>query len=129
MLPLMVAIMNIGTAFPGFLGRNPADVLTLSAYRIILPVLWRHPELFLKTDLGRHLAWLIRTELLELPVEAEGRISRKDALAEALFAEPVVDRTLHEALAALGRRAAEPGFRSRLEEALTAYAGSRAAAA
>ena len=45
MLPLIVAILNLGTAFPGFLGRNPADVLTLSAYRIILPVLWRDPRL------------------------------------------------------------------------------------
>ena len=45
-LPLNVAILAPDTAFPSFRNRYPANVPTLSAYRIILPVLWRDPYLF-----------------------------------------------------------------------------------
>ena len=38
-LPLNVAILAPDTAFPSFRNRYPANVPTLSAYRIILPVL------------------------------------------------------------------------------------------
>ena len=44
-LPLNVAILAPDTAFPSFRNRYPANVPTLSAYRIILPVLWRDPGL------------------------------------------------------------------------------------
>jgi hypothetical protein len=45
-LPLNVAILAPDTAFPSFRNRYPANVPTLSAYRIILPVLWRHPDMW-----------------------------------------------------------------------------------
>jgi hypothetical protein len=41
-LPLNVAILAPDTAFMSLPNCYPADVPTLSAYRIILPVLWRH---------------------------------------------------------------------------------------
>jgi hypothetical protein len=86
-------------------------------------------DLFLDTDLGRHITWLIQTELLELPYAQGGRTSRRDAFAEAMFADPSVDRAMRAALAAVERRAGDPDFRRHLEETFAAYAGSRAAAA
>jgi hypothetical protein len=50
-LPLNVAILALDSAFSSFRNRYPANVPTLSAYRIILPVLWRDPYL---TEQGGH---------------------------------------------------------------------------
>lgn len=83
---------------------------------------------FLDTDVGREIVWLVQTDLLELPFKQGDRISTRDALAEAMFADPRVDAVVADMLMAIGRRSADREFRSRLTDALTAYTGARTAA-
>jgi hypothetical protein len=86
-------------------------------------------NLFLTTDVAREIEWLLHTELLELPYAQPGRESHRDALAEAMFADPQVDQALRGTLAAIARHADDPVFRDRLAEALAVYTGTRTAAA
>jgi hypothetical protein len=86
-------------------------------------------RLLLRTAVAREIAWLVQTELLELPCRDGERESRHDALAAAILADPRIEARLRPQLAALGPRAGDPAFRRRLEAAMATYAGSRAAAA
>ncbi|PVE24228.1 hypothetical protein DC522_12080 [Microvirga sp. KLBC 81] len=86
-------------------------------------------NLLFDTAVGREIEWLIMTELLELPFRQGERESRKDALSETILSAPELQETLNETLRAIGRRGGDPVFRQRLEEAMTTYAGTRAAAA
>ena len=86
-------------------------------------------NLLLQTRVARDIAWLIRTELLELPCRDGKRESRHDALAETILADPRIAARLRPALAAIGEQSADPAFRARLEQAMRAYTGTRAAAA
>src|SRR5258707_2408534 len=85
--------------------------------------------LLLKTKVADESEWLTQTELLELPFRRGNRESRSDALAETILSDPRIAGSLEEAFAAIGPLAADPAFRRRLEEAMTTYAGGRAAAA
>jgi hypothetical protein len=85
-------------------------------------------DLFLATDVGREIDWLIRTELLELPSEAGARRSERDALAEAIVGDPRLVAHFDAVLRAIGERADDAAFRRKAEDAMTAYSGSRAAA-
>jgi hypothetical protein len=86
-------------------------------------------SLLLPTDVGRQLAWLIHTELLELPCQANGRVSTKDALAETILTQAMRTGPLPEMLRTIAPRADDPALRQRIEHAFTEYAGSRTAAA
>ena len=86
-------------------------------------------NLFLDTAVARELRWRLMTDLLRLPFVDGDRVSRTDALAEAILAQPRVQAILADAGAAAAERAADPAFRERLEAALTEYTGTRAAAA
>ncbi len=86
-------------------------------------------SILLETAVARELAWLLHTELLELPFRQGERVATHDALAETILAGPRIEAALAEALAAIGRRGDDPAFRARLSEALAEYATSRAAAA
>lgn len=86
-------------------------------------------NLFLDTAVGREIEWLIMTELLELPFRQGKRESRKDALAETILGAPELQNAIGETLTAIGRRADDPGFRTRLEQTVATYTGTRAAAA
>jgi hypothetical protein len=86
-------------------------------------------KLFLDTDVGRELTWLLHTELLELPYDDGGRRSERDALAETILADARVAAAI-DVLATLARRhAADPDQRARLRNLLDTYASTRAAAA
>ncbi|HET6184360.1 MAG TPA: DUF6635 family protein [Acetobacteraceae bacterium] len=89
----------------------------------------RTRQLILRTDVACEIEWRLFTELLELPCEQPGRESRRDALAEAILADPRVTGAAGALLAGIGRQAEEPAFRARLAEAMATYAGTRAAAA
>ena len=89
----------------------------------------RRVNLLLKTEVAAEIEWLIHTELLELPFRSGDRESKRDALAETILSDPLIADSLEDAFAAIGPLAADPAFRRRLEEAMTAYAGGRAAAA
>ena len=88
----------------------------------------RRPILF-KTAVAREVEWLLQTELLELPIEQGARRSRRDALAEAILAEPAVDEAIQSLLVQIGDRADDAAFRERLGHAMAEYGTSRAAAA
>jgi hypothetical protein len=85
-------------------------------------------RVLLQTDVGRELQWLIMTELLELPWRHGDRVSSRDALAEAILAEPLVATMAQQVLAAIGRHGADSEFRARLEATLATYTDTRAAA-
>jgi hypothetical protein len=86
-------------------------------------------HLLLRTAVAREIAWLVQTELLELPCRDGARESRRDALAAAILADPRLEARLRPQLAALGPRGADPEFRRRLDAAMATYTGSRTAAA
>lgn len=86
-------------------------------------------EILLRTDVAREIAWLIHTDLLELPYRDGARHSARDALAECVLGTPVLTAALAEPLATLAGRGADDEFRARLDRALADYAVSRAAAA
>ncbi len=86
-------------------------------------------SLLLKTDVGRRVEWLVVTELLELPCRQGARVSTKDALAEAILDDPALQTLAGELLRAVGMHGQDAAFRARLEQAMTTYAATRAAAA
>jgi hypothetical protein len=85
-------------------------------------------RLTVHTAVGQELAWRLHADLLELPYAADGRATRKDALAETILADPRVAAALTPALEALGKTGDDPALRARLEEAMTEYGRTRAAA-
>lgn len=82
----------------------------------------------LPTALRAELEWLIHTELLELPLRQADRESRRDALLEAILAEPEIATLCEAYLAEIQSRSAAPEFRARLERNLAEYAKTRTAA-
>ncbi len=60
----------------------------------------RRTDLLLPTALAREVAWLLRTELLELPARDGARVATRDALAEAILAAPGLAQALGEYAAA-----------------------------
>jgi hypothetical protein len=86
-------------------------------------------KLFLDTDVGRELTWLLHAELLELPYDDGRRRSEHDALAETILADARVAAAV-DVLAALARRHAnDADQQARLQDMLRAYASTRTAAA
>jgi hypothetical protein len=85
--------------------------------------------LLLRTAVSRRVEWLVMTELLELPCRQRGHASHRDALAETILADPRLAAAAERTLAAIAGRAADPAFAVRLNEAMTSYAATRAAAA
>lgn len=86
-------------------------------------------HLILHTDVAREIEWRVLTELLELPCRQPRRQSRRDALAEAILADPRVSAAAAPLLATIGTRAGDADFRARLLETMATYTGTRAAAA
>lgn len=86
-------------------------------------------RLLMRTSVDREIEWRLWTEFLELPFSDGKRISTRDALAEAMFADPRLHRALGEPLAEIARHAEDPDVRRRVEETLATYTGTRAAAA
>lgn len=89
----------------------------------------RSRDLFLKTDVAREIEWLIWTELFELPYRDGARENRYDGLAREILSDARLANRLTAAHDAMHRHWTAEGYRARLEQALAAYAGNRAAAA
>ena len=89
----------------------------------------RGTSLIRRTAVAREVAWLLRTELLELPAREGKRQVVRDALAETIMADPQLAATLQPMLAAIAAGRADPVLRARVEAAIADYAGTRAAAA
>jgi hypothetical protein len=86
-------------------------------------------NLLLETAVARELRWRIVTELLQQPFKDGERVSTRNGLAEAILAHPRVMHMVEDAAATVGARHEDPAFRARMEQALTEYTGTRAAAA
>ena len=86
-------------------------------------------DIFLDTAVAREIRWRMMTELLELPFADGARSASRDGLAEAIVAHPRVHALVLEAGKAAAARSDDAEFRRKLAEALTSYAGTRAAAA
>lgn len=122
------APLNIGLAVPNFAVKvGAAAAHAVRAKRLASYLDSR--RILLDTALGREIEWLIVTELLELPYRQQDRLAQKDALAETILASPQVQAIVNTAMRGIGRRAADPAFRERLEQATAQYADTRAAAA
>lgn len=87
------------------------------------------PRLVRQTAVAREIAWLLHTELLELPAHQGRRQASRDALAEAILADPALLATLQPMLAAIGAAGQDPVVRDRMQAAVSAYAETRHAAA
>jgi hypothetical protein len=84
---------------------------------------------FLDTDVARELGWRLHAELLELPYDDGRRRCERDALAEAILADPRVVAAVDRLDALTRHGARDPEQQARLRRLLAAYAGTRAAAA
>jgi hypothetical protein len=82
--------------------------------------LQRHRPMF-ETAMGREVAWLVTTELLQLPCEQPGRRHTHDGLADAVLADPRVAGWLVAS--------DTPATRAQIAAAIAGYAGTRAATA
>ena len=120
-LNLMMAAPQIGL-----------QVAAMGARRLGAPRLaatLRKTRLVQRTAVAREIAWKLNTELLELPASDGGRHATRDALAEAILADPGLNATLGPMLAAIGAAGRDPALRARIETAIAEYATTRAAAA
>ena len=86
-------------------------------------------QVLLRTDVDREIEWRLWSDLLELPFETEGRISRRDALAEAMFEDPRLHAAIAEPLAEIARHADDAELRKKIEATVATYTGTRHAAA
>ncbi len=125
---ILRAPVNVLMVLPAAVVLAVSGLLTVSGARQAANRL-RDRRLFLPTRVGRELEWALYTEFLELPYRRGGRASDRDALAERILADPRVAGPLGAAYAALGSRIHDPVARERIDSALAAYGGSRAAAA
>ncbi len=113
------APLNLSLALPqlvlhllaGIAGRLGARRLARTLDRPIL----------LPTSVSREIEWLIITELFELPFAQGRRETRRDALSEAILAEPAVERRVGHG--------DDPALRERLARSMAAYGATRVAAA
>jgi hypothetical protein len=86
-------------------------------------------RVLMRTDVDREIEWLLWTEFLELPYADGARLATRDALVEAMLADPRLIAAIREPLAEIARHAGDPEIRARIEETVAAYTGTRAAAA
>src|SRR5262249_40904705 len=68
-------------------------------------------------------------ELLELPYRQGARVSTKDSLMEAILEDTRLQSLARELLRAVAMHSQDPAFRAQLEQAMTTYTATRAAAA
>ena len=125
---LLRAPANVLLAVPALASSSLAFGMRKAGWRSASDWLGRR-RFLMETDVAREIGWLVQTDLLELPSRMGDRESRRDALLEKILSDPEIDRALWPLLIRLGKRADDPAFRSRLEDMLVTYAGTRAAAA
>ncbi|MBK8176573.1 MAG: hypothetical protein IPK66_15260 [Rhodospirillales bacterium] len=89
----------------------------------------RRRNVFLATSVARELVWRLHVDLLGLPCRDRARESTKDALAEALLADPALAARFGAASARVLRHRDDPLVRQRLGATLDTYTGARTAAA
>jgi hypothetical protein len=118
--------VNLVWGLPVALVHGAADLLAKAG--VPRPAHWLHriPR-GIPTVLHQELHWLLSTELLELPCAQEGRVSHRDALLEAILAEPEITALCDAYLTHLHSLADRPAFRAALEQHLAEYGKTRGA--
>ncbi len=86
-------------------------------------------NLFWKTQVARELEWRLHRDLLELPLDRDGRRTDRDRLVEEVLSDPRLAAHFDRLLKIVGDRADDRDFRGRVRAAMQDYLGSRAAAA
>ena len=86
-------------------------------------------QIVMETAVAQEIEWLVHTELLQLPYRRGARESTRDALTEAVFADPRIETVSRLVLEAIGRHTNDPEYRRNLERKLADYTRSREAAA
>ncbi len=127
-LDLLRAPINLLLVIPTVLMMALAAVLTRAGAHKSAQWL-NQRSLFLETDVSREITWLIYTELLEIPVQQCGRRSDRDAIAEAIAAEPEVTEAIDQLTELARNSATQPALREDLEQVLRTYTGARNAVA
>lgn len=89
----------------------------------------RHLPTQIQTAVAREIDWLMWTEFLELPHRSGERVSKRDALAELLLAEPEVARAMTAAKELAAKHSGDAAFNARLTDSMARYTGARIAAA
>jgi hypothetical protein len=127
-LDIVRAPLNLVMAGPQ-VGLHAASIAARSLGAPALAAALRRPRLLQRTAVAREIAWLLHTELLELPASEGRRVAARDALAEAILADPDLNARMQPMLATIGAASRDPALRVRIETAIADYAASRAAAA
>jgi hypothetical protein len=86
-------------------------------------------KILLETDVAQEIEWRIMTELLELPISQNRRVSARNALTDAILESPILEGSIESVLEEIGRHRNDPAFAGRLREAMTEYGVTRGAAA
>ena len=86
-------------------------------------------KVFLDTDVARELTFRLHRDLLELPYQDGECRTGRDALAEAVLADPRLAPMLENLSDLLRRHRDDPETRARLRSMLADYTGARGAAA
>lgn len=120
--------VNVLWAAPYLLTRGAAALSRRAGAQRVAERLERLPA-GLRTDVERELEWRLYAEWLELPFRQGERQCERDALFEAILAEPDVAALFGAAFAGIATAAQREGFRGRLEAYLRQYTHSRTAAA
>jgi hypothetical protein len=93
-----------------------------------LAELFANKNLFLSTKISKEIQWNIQTELLELPCNNGNNINQNDALLNELFNDHRIQHQFICTLKTLAPHANNNEVKFKIEELLTEYTGSRAAA-
>ena len=122
---LLRAPANLALAGPNLLFQVLESVAERGGRKETAAWLRRQQRIFV-TEISREIEWRLFAELLELPYAPPGRpAAGKDALAEEIVRDPVVERTL----AALASVAGTPRFRAWAKETAGRYGHARLAVA
>lgn len=127
-LDLVRAPANVALALPYVTAQTAATLLGAVGARTLSARL-RRRRILLDTAVARELSWRLQTELLALPSAEDGRRSDRDALAEAILADPELTPAVAAVTAALALPCTGSGLEARFADQIRAYAEARGAAA
>jgi len=119
--------LNMLWGLPAFLAQSTAVVLEKLGAKGLSRLLGKVP-VGLRTEFQQEINWLIQTELLELPYSQGTRVSTKDALLEAILADPELSAQCVAYLTAIEQKTKTPEFREALASCLREYGKSNLAA-
>ena len=125
---MLRAPANLVLEAPNFVLRATGGVARLMGARTAAAALAKASLLF-DTDVAREIAWLVQTELLELPCVQPGREERRDALTDEILGDPRFVEMIRHRFAASGAFDGDADFAARLRRAVAFYTDSRSAVA